>query len=372
MKKIFWLILIALMVGGGIIVIKKKKAELANLPTPQPPRLIVQSVTPTIQEVNQTKRLLGRYYADDRALLATKIAGTIEKIFVREGQSVQKGDPLLSLDNSEVKAQIAAQQSLIKNLQAQLQAQKALVEAAKLDERTAYKSLQRDRKLYKAGALAKEKYELKEALYAAKRAKLQSAQAALKAKRNELQAAYIALKAKEKLLSYTLIKAPFDGKVARLFFKEGSFAPIGKPLVELLGKRFILDLPFDDGVAVGMKVKVKDELCTVSQILPQALNSLQVARIHCNKALHLPNESQVLVTVIQKSLKDYALPIQALFEQQGRFFVFLKTPQGFEPKEIKIEAISSDYFIPRPTIKEPVAIGSNEKLAKLFTQRLQR
>ncbi|MRI58122.1 MAG: hypothetical protein C6H99_01300 [Epsilonproteobacteria bacterium] len=372
MKKLLWLILIALTIAGGVILIKKKKEELANLPTPQPPELVVQTANPTLKEVNQTKRLLGRYYAYDEALIATKIPGRVKKLHVQEGQSVHKDQPLVDLDKSEIEAQIAAQEALVKNLKAQIKAQEALLHAAKIDESAAYKSLKRDRRLYKAGALAREKYELKEALYAAKKAKLQSAQAALAAKRNELQAAITALASKKELLTYTQITAPFEGSVAKLFFKEGSFAPLGKPIVKLLGQNFVLDLPFDKGVEPKMKVKVKDRLCEVDRILPQSANSLKVARILCDEPLRLPNDTQLPVLVIQKSLKDYALPIQALFEQQNKTYVFIKTANGFEPVAIEVEVASQDYFIPNPRIKEPVAVGSNEKLAKLFSQRRKR
>jgi len=121
-----------------------------------------------------------------------------------------------------------------------------------------------------------------------------------------------------------------------------------------------------------MKVKIKDRLCEVDRILPQSANSLKVARIRCDEPLRLPNDTQLPVSVIQKSLKDYALPIQALFEQQNKTYVFIKTANGFEPVAIEVEAASQDYFIPKPRIKEPVAVGSNEKLAKLFSQRRKR
>ena len=371
MKKILWLIVIVLTIAGGVILIKKKKEELANLPTPQPPQIVVETAKPQPREVNQTITLVGRYYALTQAAIATKVAGRIEKIFVNEGQRVEAKEPLLKIDDSEIQAQIKAQEAVVRNLALQEKSQKALLEAAKIDEKNAYESLKRDRRLYKAGALAKEKYELKQALYAAKKAKRIAAQTALEAKRNELEAAKAALKAKKELLSYTHIQAPYGGTISTIFFKEGSFAPLGKPLLTLLGDRFVIDLPFEEGVDTTMRALVDGKPCRVRKILPKSLNSLKIARLEC-KNLTLPDNTQVKTTIVQKSAKNYALPIKALYEENDKKFVFVKKQDTFEPVRIDIAVLGEAYFIPTPIIKEPVAIGSNEKLAKLFLQKAHR
>lgn len=368
MKKIIWILITVLLIFGGVILVKKKKEELQNLPTPTPVAIVVEKAMPKVMEVNQTKGLLGRYYAIKQASIATKLPGYIKHIYTKEGAKVEKGELLLQLDSSEVEAQIAAQKALVESLKNQIEAQKALLRAAVVDERNTYKSLLRDKKLYRAGALAKEKLEMKEALYAAKKAKVASAKAALAAKQRELKAAIAALKAKEELLSYAKIKSPYEGVVAKIFFKEGSFAPLGRPLVQLLGKRWVIDATFSDGVEKGMKAKVLGRVFTINKILPQSLNSLKIARIEPAN-LPLPNDSQVKVDVIQKSGRGYALPIKALYEEKNNYYVFVYEKGRFKPVKIDIKILGERYFIPTPAIKEPVAIGSNEKLAKLFLQR---
>ncbi len=365
MKKFLLILTTLAIIAGGVYLIKQKKDELANLPTPQPPKIVVEEATPKQMEVKQTKKVLGRYYALDTALIATKTPGAIMKILVEEGQKVKKGQLLMELDSSEVQAQIESQRKLIDTLQNQIKAQRASLKAAKLDARSFYKSLLRDRKLYRAGALAKEKLELAESLYAAKEAKLLAAEAALKAKENELAAAKSQLQAKKRLLDYSRITAPNDGVIGAIFFKEGSFAPLGKPLMELLVPPFVIDATFFEGITAGMEATALGKSCQVASILPRSQKSLSIARITC-EALDLPHDTQVEVTIIQKRLKDYALPIQALYSENGKNFVFIKEKDGFKPTPVKIEVMGEEYFIPSPRITKPVAVGSNDKLAKLF------
>jgi len=347
--------------------IKKKKEELASLPTPLPPQIVVKAVKPTLKEINQTKELLGRYYTLTQAQLGTKIAGFIEEVFIQEGERVKKGETLLKIDNSEINAQISAQEAKISSLKLQISAQKALLKSLKKDERNTLKSLERDRALYRAKALARELLENKVALYEMKVAKTKSTLATLKSKENELKSAIVGLKAKKRLLDYTLLKAPFDGVVDKLFFKQGSFAPIGKPLLLLLGDDWVVDLPFSTGVEEKMKAIVANASCEVEQILPNSINSLRVARIRCPK-LPLANNTQTKVRVVQKSVKGYALPLKALYQEKDKRYIFVYDGEKFKPLKISILAQDETSFIPQPQItKKLVAIGSNEKLGKLFT-----
>ncbi|NPA04328.1 MAG: biotin/lipoyl-binding protein [Epsilonproteobacteria bacterium] len=371
MKKIFFALLVALLAIGGVKILKKKKEEIESLPTPTPPLVVIKVVKPIQKEINQTKQLLGRYYSLTQAQTGTKIAGFIESVEVKEGEKVKKGEILLKIDSSEIKAQILAQQAKISSLKSQISAQKALLRSVKKDEENTLRSLERDKALYRAKALAREILENKVALYEMKVAKTKSTLATLRTKENELKSSIESLKAKKKLLEYTLLKAPFDGVVEKIFFKEGSFAPIGKPLILLLGNEWVVDLPFSSGIKEGMKALVEGKKCEVKKILPNSINSLKVARLNCPK-LPLPNNSQPKVTVIQKSVRGLAYPLKAVYEERGKKYLFLYQNGKFKPVEVEILAQDEKFFIPNKKLLAPVAIGSNEKLAKLFvTQNVE-
>jgi biotin carboxyl carrier protein len=368
MKKLIWLIVVALIAGGAYIV-KKKKEELANLPTPTPPKIVVETAKPKEMEINQTLTLLGTYYSFEAAQVASKSAGRIEKIHVHEGERVQKGQRLVEMEASDIEAQLVATKKQIEALSKQIEAQKASLEAARIDERNAYKSLARDRKLYKAGALAKELLEQKEARYAAAKAKRVGAEAALRGKLGELAAAKKSLEAKEQLLGYAKLTAPIDGVVAKIFFKQGSFAPMGKPIMTILGDRWVIDAPFEEGVEPQMAAIVAKKRCEVQKILPVAANGLRLARIECGERLPYPDKSQLRVDVVQKSILGPALPIKALYEKGDERYVLVKKDGEFVPVKVRVVATDGRYFIPEPAVSGEVAVGSNEKLGKLFLRR---
>ncbi|MRJ03116.1 MAG: biotin/lipoyl-binding protein [Epsilonproteobacteria bacterium] len=366
MKKILSLLILLLLGGGGVYLLKVRKAQVAALPTPEPEPLVLSVARPRPMEVNESREFLGRYSSLRKALLGTKIPGFIDKIHVEEGERVSQGKVLVELDRSEVEAQIEGARSRVEALREEIRGKRALLRAARIDEKNTYESLQRDRKLYRVGGLSREKLEMKETLYEAKRAQTISLQGALRALQHELRGAQKALEAKRRLLNYTEIKAPYDGVVGTIFLKEGSFAPLGKPLVEVLGDPFVIDLPFSGGVEKGMVALVQGRVCRVETILPQTPNGLPIARIRCRERLPLPEGSEVKVQIVKRSVRGLALPLSALYEREGRYFVFIRRGREYHPVEVEIEVLGESHFIPKPPIEEPVAVGSREKLGRLF------
>ncbi|MRI84070.1 MAG: hypothetical protein C6I00_06585 [Nitratiruptor sp.] len=370
MKKIFTTLLLTILVAAGIWLVQKRKGQLQNLPTPTPPALVVEEVQPQKMEILQTIELLGNYHSLKSSPIATKIAGWIEELKVEEGTWVKKGELLVRLDKSEIEAQIAAQKAKIASLTNQIKAQRAQLAAARLDVERLLASLARDRKLYRAGAIAKELLEAKEARYAGAKAKLLAAQATLDSLQAQLHSAKVALKSKERLATYATIRAPYRGVVSKIFLRQGALAPVGRPILQLIAPPFVVDAPFQRGVQVGMVAEIQGHRCQVAQILPKAAQGLPVARIECPD-LALPDGTPVALTLIQKRIQGYALPLQALYRRGRDTLVFVRRQDRFVPVPVTILAHNQTHFIPQPTIRAPVAIGSREKLAQLLL-RIER
>ena len=138
-------------------------------------------------------------------LLTAKLTGEIRGILVEEGDSVKKGDPLVTGDGTSAKLDIKSLEAELRGLQAQYN------QAADLARKS--------KTLYNQGAISGQEY--------------QQAQTAA----NQLSAQVDALR--YSISSYANssggagLTAPIDGVITGIFAKEGESIMMGQPLIEI-------------------------------------------------------------------------------------------------------------------------------------------
>jgi RND family efflux transporter MFP subunit len=148
----------------------------------------------------------------ERATLSTRLAATVRAVHVAEGQRVRKGQLLVSLADADVRGGLAA-------------AETALAAAAAQERRVEALSAQR----------------------ASTAAELDLA----RAQRAQAEAAVSAAKAS---LTYTQLRAPFDGTVQARRVEPGDLVGPGQPLLVLEGDALELVASLSDGEAEGVSV----------------------------------------------------------------------------------------------------------------------
>jgi RND family efflux transporter MFP subunit len=180
----------------------------------------------------------GQVAATLQAALSSRIQGTIDTLFVREGTPVVKGQTLIQLDNRDVRADLARASAEVENTKAQLD---------------------RMNQLYAQDAVSKQ--EMENATRAYKVAE---------ANRKRVLAQ----------LSYTIVKAPFDGVITEKMVEAGELASPGQPLLRVENPRQLrLNATVAEGdlnsVSLGDKVSVVIDALgeqaldgVVGQILP--------------------------------------------------------------------------------------------------------
>jgi RND family efflux transporter MFP subunit len=126
-----------------------------------------------------------------QAVLSSRIQGTIDTLLVREGTRVTKGQTLLQLDNRDVQADLAR---------------------AKAEEENARTQLARMNALLKDEAVSKQEVE--------------NASRAFKVAEANRKAVLAQL-------SYTVVKAPFDGVITEKRVEAGELASPGQPLLKM-------------------------------------------------------------------------------------------------------------------------------------------
>lgn len=149
----------------------------------------------------------GEVQARNLTDIGAQVSGQIKKLYVKIGDSVQKGDLIAQIDS-------VTQENEVKNLQAQLLIDEADLNATQIAANVAKTQFLREQKLFKADATSLESYENAQNTYYLKFATLEQ----IKAKINQTM---IKLDTAKKDLSYTQITAPLSGTIVSVPVKEG-------------------------------------------------------------------------------------------------------------------------------------------------------
>ncbi len=159
--------------------------------TASPQAIQVAVIEVRSSQVPVSVEVTGQVTAVYQATLASRIQGTIDNLLVREGSLVRKGQTLIVLDNRDLQAELSRV-------------------TAELDNAKAHQD--RMEELYRKDAVSKQ--ELENATRA-------------------LRVAEAGRKAVLAQLSYTIVKAPFDGVITEKKVERGELASPGQALLKM-------------------------------------------------------------------------------------------------------------------------------------------
>lgn len=195
----------------------------------------------------------GMLSAKQTAAVSTKMMGTIEKIYVKQGDVVRQGQLLVVINATELAA---------KRAQAV-----AMVTEADAAAKDAQKDLQRYEALRKQNSVSDKELENVSLRHTSANARVQMARQGLR----EVSA----------MMAYTHLRAPFSGVVTQKMVDEGSIANPGMPLlmVEQSGElnvtasvpeSYVSQVKKGDEVKVDVKATGTTVLGYVSELSPSA------------------------------------------------------------------------------------------------------
>jgi RND family efflux transporter MFP subunit len=181
-----------LALGAGLAALGCNANKGAQPKDTGPPKVTVAA--PVVQPVTEFTDLTGTLAAVKTADVRARVSGYVLKVPFKEGAEVKEGETLVQIDPEPFRVALGLAQTGVKSAEAQR-------EQAAANEARIGKGL-------KAGVSSPEEYEQ------AKASKLVAVAAVEKAKKDVEQA---------KLnFDYTTVKAPFDGRVDRIYVNEGN------------------------------------------------------------------------------------------------------------------------------------------------------
>ena len=202
------------------------------------------------------------YITADSVVVAPKIAGYVERVFVSENQSVRQGQPLAELDPREYRAQTAqitsqinaatatgeTTRSQIAEQQAAIAQAQAQLDAARAEASFAAQQVERYQPLAASGAEPRERLAQLQTQARQARERAEAAQAGLigaqrrvgtlgaqiRQSQSQAQAARAQLAAARVNVELTLLRAAITGRVGDLAARVGQFVQPGTRLMTLV------------------------------------------------------------------------------------------------------------------------------------------
>ena len=273
-----------------------------------PPPAKVRVAAVVQQDVAQTRSVIGVLYYDRISEISTELAGLVERVEVKQGDSVTRGDVLVRLNTEILEKEIAFQKSRI--------------EQTELRIANAKKNYSRLERLYDKSGVSEKEYD--DALFT-----FQDAQLEKQATEDTLQKLLIQKKR-------SIISAPFDGIILTKNVDSGSWVQPGKELVAIGSREdLFVRTPIAETtlkfIEIGQKVPVtinafdqqvegtvRDidpvaDMKTKNVFLKIAIPAMPLVAQNMSASVSVPVSSRQTLSIIDRA---------ALIKFQGKDFVY--------------------------------------------------
>lgn len=210
-----------------------QSADLSNAPHEK--QVPVKLTAVSTRKFLKTITAYGKVEARQSAFVSPKIQGLIEKLFVDEGDIVEKDKTVLfEIDNLKLKQKISNAKQNLAIVLAVEKERKALLKKAEIDLSRTSRSCARYKALFEKKALTQEAYDAHEAEFLTASAELDHKKALMELGQAEAQQAIINLQMTEKDLADSIAIAPIDGIISEKLLETGEMGQPGKAIFKIV------------------------------------------------------------------------------------------------------------------------------------------
>jgi membrane fusion protein, multidrug efflux system len=202
--------------------------------------LIVLLATGILLWSVQSIRALGEVSTDDAYIegrihsIASKVSGTVKKVYIDDNQRVAKGQLLLEIDPADYDLQASSARSALEAEKIRLNDAQSGIRVSRISLVQATLDKQRAERLLKDNVLPKERYEKIITAYKLAVEQLKAADSKRDLEKALVAGREVAFKTAELNLSYTKIFAPSDGNVANKSVESCNQIQAGQPLMAVV------------------------------------------------------------------------------------------------------------------------------------------
>ncbi len=252
--------------------------------------------------------------AEHHASILARTTGVALELLREEGDTVEKGDVLLVLEDDD---------------------EQLRVKQAKLKLSQVNQEFQRRKRMLEAGVLSEQEFEAIE---------------------NQLETAQAELEVAQLALSYTVVRAPFSGRIVRRHVQLGAQVTPGAQLYELMDVTPLLAKVYVPAnrmgrTAVGQVIELKldssgqeleGKISLVSPIVDPETGTVKITcEIHEYPEGIRPGDFTEARLITDRREGAMLAPSIAIFEEQGKQVLFVASNGVAERREVKLGYIES-------------------------------
>jgi RND family efflux transporter MFP subunit len=176
-------------------------------------------------------QLPGNIQAVAEAPILARADGYLAKRLVDIGDRVRAGQPLAEIDAPELDAQVRQSKATVQQAQAAMGQALANLEQGKSDMDLARVTAERWTKLASEGVASRQENDQYQAQYRSKQANVEALEKAILFQRSSISVAEANVNRIERMQSYRIVKAPFDGVVTLRNVDPGALVVSGNTLL---------------------------------------------------------------------------------------------------------------------------------------------
>lgn len=308
----------------------------ADAPAGGAPAMPVQVQIAKAVKIPETTEYLSILKSRRSAAINPQVEGQITKIFVKSGDRVKAGSPLLQIDPLK-------QESSVYSLEASRAAQEANRQLAEV-------SLERAKKLHEAGVISKQELDSAQSNYDSATAQVKALDHQVNQQRVELH--------------YYTVSAPMDGIVGDIPVRMGDRVTVSTLLTtvnEPGALEAYIYVPADRSkdLKLGQPVRLLDETGSaldetrITFVSPQVETDTQTVLAKAaveNPRAKLRIAQQVRAQIIWGVHQGPVIPVLAVLRINGQFFAFVSVKEGntsvARQKRLKLgDTIGNDFAV---------------------------
>lgn len=176
----------------------------------------------------------GSIEAKQFALVSARIPGTLDAVYVDEGDSVEAGKTkLFQTDSLKLDKTVAMAEQGLSVAECSVREKEASLEQVMADKEQTEVDMKRYQELGRHKAVSKQLVEQQESKFKQALAMIKHAEALLALEKNKLEQARLSLTMTEKDLADSLVLSPISGRVSKRFKEPGEMAGAGTPVLRI-------------------------------------------------------------------------------------------------------------------------------------------
>lgn len=294
----------------------------------------------------------------EEGIVSSKISGKVVQVLFENGKAVSKGDPLVRLDDQDIRNQLSSAQSQLQASESQLNGAKAGLPKIKANVESAQRNYTRLQTLFSQGAVTQVELENAETSMKAAQSDLASAQANINTLMANVSAARANLNTINDSLANTVIKAPISGVMDEKSVDLGQFASPGAALakvknVAVLNAVIQVEQSALKDIKIGQKAQIKlnedDSKVYEGTVKYIDISANPSARVF-NCKIEVTNQGQALRPGIfakveinkGEQIQVIQIPMSALMGDEGNYFVFVMENGAARKKDVSVGEITKD------------------------------